>query len=1033
MSTTLLPDAPVPALSDRAPRRRTRSVVAALAGVLAVLLAVALPFAPVVADRTTVTWPAQGEQPTSTTALFVPYRPAELRAEIPCTAVQTALADGERTTLLATNLVRDQGSATGLVVDTDAGQLRVLVNGRLVQAAAPDPTGCDVRVDADDTALTVAVGSGAPIVLAGEPVPEVFAFTTDLTPEEADGTTVTARTRTWFESTPSVAKTAMTGGHVVLVALSLLLLARWVVRPARRAEAHPAGRVPGRVFALACDAAVLGALSLWIVIAPNTDDDGYASMTIRNGLTSGDIGNYYHWFNASEAPFTFVQHIVQPLATLSAAPLWLRLPSYLAGVLTWFAVSRGVLPVVLPRSVRGRLATVLAAVCFLAWWLPFNTGVRPEPWVALGSVTVLALLLRGTAPTARRPLLLIGAAALVAGVCLSVTPSGVIALAPVLVLLPRIWRTVRGVDDVPRSSWWTTAGVATLLAGLASSGLVVMFADQSWHGVAKATELHTAIGPNLHWYEESTRYGFLLGGGAQGTATKRLAVLLTIAVLLLVVPLLARRLPTLREFPAVHLLTGSMALTFALLFITPSKWSHHFGSLAGLGASFLTMACLVLLQVVRSRTRDRVTVVVALAGAGIVALFVGLSFSGTNSWYLYSNLGVPWNDVAVSPFGVPLGNPATWLVLAAAATAAVHLVWSRRSGGGGVAVLAAAPALITVGAVAASVAVLLVGFTVAPLRQAQAGSYSLAATNLGTLTGVSCGIPEDVDVLLDDPDGALPPASPDEPTDGETADGFVADAGYLPSSPPPGTPGTGPVSYTWGSLVGGESATGTLVSRWFTLPDLADGQDVAVTASGRTGGANRLELEFGRAGEGTDVLPLTRRAVDDGQADQPAWRPLAVAAGDVPDGADRVRVLATDASTDVGGWLAVTGPRVRTSENLQNWLAARGPVLPDWPLSWHVPCVENVPVVADGLAQTPTVILAAPGGYAGPAAIAYLPEQGGSFAGVSLATPREVPSRLAGGEAEEWGRVVELDYPLARDQYDRATDEVTLWGWQGDR
>ncbi|MGY1672931.1 arabinosyltransferase domain-containing protein [Geodermatophilus sp. SYSU D00710] len=1009
-------------------------MAALVAGLLGVLLAVALPLAPVVADRTVVTWPSQGQEPVSTTAMFVPYRPAELHAEVSCGAVQAALAVGERTTVLATTLVRDRGLATGLVVDTESGRLRVTANGRVVQTTSPAGTDCGVRIDADDTALSVAVGSGAPTVLAGEPVPEVFAFTTDLQPEQAEGTTVTARTRTWFESTPSGVKTAMIGAHVLLIGLSLLLLSRWGVRPRRRGGVPAAGRRPGRRFRLAWDATVMAVLSVWIVIAPNTDDDGYASMTIRNGLDSGDIGNYYHWFNASEAPFTLVQHVVQPLAAISTAPLWLRLPSYVAGILTWFVVSRGVLGTVLPQSVRGRLASVLAGLGFLAWWLPFNTGVRPEPWVALGAVSVLALLLRGTAPTARRPLLYIGTAALVAGVSLSVTPSGVMALAPVLVLLPRIWRTVRGLDDASRASWWTTAGVAALLACLASSGLVVMFADQSWHGVAKATELHTAIGPSLEWYEEATRYSFLLGGGGQGTATKRLAVLLTIGMLLVVVPLLTRRLRVLRQFPEAHVLTASMALCFALLFITPSKWSHHFGSLAGLGASFLTMACLILVQVVRARSRDRVTVVTALAGTGVLALFTALSFSGANTWFLYSNLGVPWRDVPVSPLGVPLGNPGTWLVLAAVVTAAAHRLWSRRTGGSDVSVVVGAPAAVVAAALAASVAVLLVGFTVAPLRQAEAGSYSLAATNLESLTGSSCGITEEVDVLLDDPAGPLPAAAGDVPTDGESSDGFVSGGGYLPASPPPDAPGTGAATWSWGSLEGGELNTGTLVSRWFTVPELTDGQDVAVTASGRTGGSNTLELEFGRADDGgSDVTTLARRAIGDGAADQPSWRPLAVPATDVPDGADRVRVLATDASTDVGGWLAVTGPRVRTTESLGSFLAVRGPVLPDWPLSWHVPCVQDVPVVSDGLAQTPGVILGAPSGYAGLAAIAYLPGQGGSFAGVSLADAREIPSRIDGAPQEDWGRVIVLDYPMGRDLYDRATDQVTLWGWQEDR
>ncbi|MGY2078083.1 arabinosyltransferase domain-containing protein [Blastococcus sp. SYSU DS0828] len=1000
--------------------------MALLVGLLGVGLAVALPLAPVVADRTEVTWPAQGEQPTSTTAFFVPYRPAEIHATVPCAAVQEGLGTGERTTLLATSLVRDQGPASGLVVDTENGQLRVAVNGRVVHAAAPPETGCDVRVDSDDTATSVVVGADAPTVLSAEPVPEVFAFTTDLEPDDADGTAVTARTRTWFESSPSGLKIAMMAVYTLVVLAALAMLARSAAARTRGAEELRSERAPGVRVRLAVDAAVVGALSLWMFIAPQTDDDGYATMTIRNGLASGDIGNYYHWFNASEAPFTLVQHIVQPFAAVSAAPLWLRVPSYLVGLATWFVVSRGVLGAVLPRSSRGPLVAVLSALCFLAWWLPFNTGVRPEPFVALGAAAVLALLLRGTAPTARRPLLSIGAAALVAGICLSVTPSCVVALAPVLVLLPRIWRTVRAAG----SSWWTTAGIAALLAALAGSGLVLMFADQSLHGVAKATELHTEIGPSLGWYEEATRYAFLLGAGPQGTATKRLAVLLTLGLLLVVALLLSRRLTELRRFPDAHILTASVALAFALLFATPSKWSHHFGSVAGLGAPFLVLACVLLLEAARARSRDRATMVIALAGTGVVALAAGLAYSGPNAWFMYSVYGLPYRDAPITPLGVPLGNPAVWLLVAALAVGASWWVRSRRGRGRDLAPLVAAPVVVTAAATAVSVGVLLVGFSVAPLRQADAGGYALALENVQTLTGTSCGIPESVDLLIDEPGGPLAPVADAE---APVADGFVSGGGFLEAQQPPDGAGSGAATHVWGSLVDGERTIGRLVTPWFELPELSEDQEVAVAAAGRVGGANSLQLEFGRSGDGTeDVTTLGLRAVDDGAFDRPSWRPLAVGTDDVPATADRVRVVAGDATTDVGGWLAVTGPRIRTAQSLHDYLAGTGPVLPDWPLAWHLPCVSDFPVVSDGLAQTPTVIVGAPNWHGG-AQIAYIPREGGSFAGVSQADRREVPSRLDGAPHEEWGHVYRLDYPLGRDQYDRSTDTITLWGWEGDR
>ncbi|PRY51933.1 arabinosyltransferase C [Geodermatophilus tzadiensis] len=1027
MSRTLSPTAddalrePVPDRRPPASRARLWTALTLLVGLLGTVLALAVPLAPVVADRTVVSWPAAGEQPVSTTAFFVPYRPAELHVAVPCPAVQAGLGRSERTTLVATTVAPPGGSTSALVVATEGGRLQVLVGGRLVRDEAPAATGCDVRVDADDAGTTVASGSAPPTALPGEPVPDVFAFVTDLDPDQAADTTVTARTRTWFESRPSTLKTAVIAGHALLVLLSLALLARQGPQAARVARE----RVPRRALRVLADVAVVAVLSGWVLIAPQTDDDGYATMTIRNALESGDVGNYYHWMNASEAPFTLVQRLVEPLVALTLEPVWLRLPSYLAGVATWFVVSRGVLGAALPGLGRRPVVRWAAALCFLAWWLPFDLGVRPEPFVALAAASVLALLLRGTAPGARRPLPTIGAAALVAGVAVAVTPSSVVVLAPVLVLLPRTWRTLRAGTG---GAWAPLLGRVALLGCLAGTGLVVMFADQSWHGVAKATELHTRIGPNLAWYEEVVRYAALMNGGGQGTTTKRVPVLVTLALLVVTGLLLARRLPRPRVAPTAHLVAGSTALAFVVLALTPSKWTHHFGAVVGLAVPFLVVAGVLLVQSARQRAHDRGVVAIGLVGAGLLALAVGVGLSGANGWFLYSDYGLPYRDVPVRPLGVPLGNPVPWLLLAAVAAAVVvRLRW--RPGRGRAATAAVLlPVPLAAAGLAAGVLVLVGTFTVAPLRQAAAGSYSLTAVNLAAVTGDTCGLADAVQVLADDPDGPL------EPTAGEDAvAGFVSGGGWPSSSPPPAAPGSGPATSVWGSLDGGELSTGTLTSAWFALPALSGEQDLTVSAAGRTGGANVLELEFGRSDDGGGVTALERRPLGDGAAGASAWRPLSVTADAVPAGADRVRVLATDAATDAGGWLAVTGPRVRSAEGLQEFLAGRGTVLPEWPLSWHFPCVRDVPVVADGLAETPDVLLAAPSAYSGLAAIAYAPGQGGSFAGIALAARQEAPSRLAGTAQEDWGSVQLLDYRMARDAYDRRTDQVQLWGWQGDR
>jgi len=124
---------------------------------------------------------------------------------------------------------------------------------------------------------------------------------------------------------------------------------------------------------------------------------------------------------------------------------------------------------------------------------------------------------------------------------------------------------------------------------------------------------------------------------------------------------------------------------------------------------------------------------------------------------------------------------------------------------------------------------------------------------------------------------------------------------------------------------------------------------------------------------------------------------------------------------------------LRETVPLTQFVTGRGPVLVDWPMSWTVPCIRDVPRVTDGLAQAPRVLLAIQPAHAWVAAIAYDPGQGGSFAGtVVTATSREVPSRLVGSPGEEWGRVVLLDYGVSRDAYERQTTQIWRWGWEGD-
>ena len=149
--------------------------------------------------------------------------------------------------------------------------------------------------------------------------------------------------------------------------------------------------------------------------------------------------------------------------------------------------------------------------CFLlAAWLPFNLGTRPEAYVALGVTAVLALALRVTSRAG------LGLLALVVGLTIPMSPNGLLVIAPILVCAARL---VAALGATGRRRLEVIADVA-LLCCVAAIGITVVFADQTWDGVATATDWHTYFGPSIPWYHEADRYAYLLEHSQQGSAVK---------------------------------------------------------------------------------------------------------------------------------------------------------------------------------------------------------------------------------------------------------------------------------------------------------------------------------------------------------------------------------------------------------------------------------------------------------------------------------------------------------------------------------
>ena len=911
-------------------------------GLVGVVAALVVPFAPVWAEQTTVVWPVPGEPTVSSTAFFAPYQPLDLRATVPCAVLRAAATRGTAVTVLGT-----AAGGAGLVVRVVAGSTQILLNSRLADSVPVPVVGrCGIQIEASTTQTTI-TAAGHAVVGIAEPVPVVALWRTDLAPGQAGGLSVTAHTSAVFDERATTEKKTLIAAWAVAAVFALGWL-WWRGRPppipgpdhdpaihdpaihdpvtegpvtedsaARPGDFH--NGVAGSRTAVVVDFGVAVVLAGWAVVGPLSDDDGFAAMIARNSRVAGYQGNYYRWWNASETPFALAQHLLAPLAQISLSPVWLRLPSTLLAVITWLVVSRAVLPAALSTHSGGRARPdrsgwlrLLAAVCFLACWLPFNLGVRPEAYVAAGMSAVLALLWRG------RSVWALGAATLIAGVSLTASPAAVVVGAPVLVFAPKIWRLL----ITGTTSRCDVATRLALLSCLGSVAVVVVFADQSWHALAVATVWHTHFGPSLPWYDEFARYRYLLDADQDGTATKRVPVLLTLTLLPLVALLLAHRgAPS--AAPRAHTgdpartdvridvdattvtlgagagrLAAVVAVGLGLLWLAPSKWTHYFGAMAGVFAVFLVVAVVFILHCARTPTvptargyAHEATVVdtpvvdtpvvdaavvdnavvgvvdrwfwgVGAVGAGVVAVAAGVAFSGPNAWWQPVVYDVPWAGGPITPAGLPLNSPLLW-----AGGAALGYVWVRRCRGreSGRRVLVAAPAWLVLTVAAVSVAVLLASFTAAPLRRR---SGSLAVANLHRLQGrPSCGLGDDIQVLPDVVGSVMTPTTEDS----GQAVGFSFGAGYDPGAPPPEPPGIGASQQLWGSLIGGPAGalntatlnTGTLTTPWFRLPPVRPDEQVSVSVAGRTDDGNSLSLQFGHA----NPTPQTPQTNAQGQGD----------------------------------------------------------------------------------------------------------------------------------------------------------------------
>ena len=934
-------------------------LVAIASAVLGILLTIAIPLLPIEQQQSSLTWP-QSDPIGSVEAPLVSYTPISVDASVPCAAT-SQLPDGGL--LLSTS---PKGSPDayryGLVAEVTGGetsQLKVtLRDSVLLEQPVSELNDCALTVASNGASTTVGLTGEDAVTREGDVRPQMVGVFSDLQ-GNVPGLQLQAELDSRFSSTPSVLKWFAMIVGVLATGVSLVALHRLDLSDGRRARRF----LPRRWWSFgAADAVVIGTLLVWHIIGANTSDDGYQLGMARTADHAGYMANYFRYFGVPETPFgTPLYDMFGLMSHVSTASVWMRLPTLICAVVAWLVISREVIPRFGAAARASKTALWTGGLVLLAFWLPYNNGLRPEPFVAIGVLLTWCSVERSIAT---RRLLPAAAAIAIAALTVTCAPSGFICFAPLIAgARPVLQIVVARAREFDR----TALGVATLLAPLIASGTVVLvfaFGNQTVAGMLEMQRVHNAAGPSQAWFDEYLRYQWLMNMDIDGSLARRFGVFVMIVSLIAVVLAMLRKggtIPGTALGPA-RRIVGITVGAMALMMITPTKWTHHFGVFAGLAASVAVLAAVATgASVLRSR-RNR------LLFAAAVSFLMAVAFTGTNGYWYVSAWGVPFWDKPILVAGLGISTMFLGLtVLLLLAAVWFHLRAPYVRTGKPMARWWSIPPI----AVAAAVMVLLAVASMAKGAVAQWPSYSVAKSNLSALTGNTCGLAEDVLLETDPNADVLQPVSGDAfsalgaENDGFTPDGVAGDLTADKEASASGTSNTvdtgeqqQPTSTTGAGTGGsalpygldparvpvlgsfGSDTPATLTTGWYALP-AEPGDLISIAAAGRIRSVNSdgvvtygqsLELEYGIDGRAQGrVTPI-----DIGPA--PSWRDLRVPMDQIPAGTNMIRLVLSDTDRASDQWLAITPPRVPRTQTLNEVVGRESPVLLDWEVGFNFPC-----------------------------------------------------------------------------------------------
>ena len=968
-------------MADQTDRYRIAKVVAVVAGLLGALLAIATPFLPVKQTTAQLNWPQNGVLQ-SVTAPLISYVATDLDISIPCGAA--AGLTGGRTVLLST-VPKQAPKAVdrGLLIERVGDNLAVVVrNTPVLVAPLTSVLGPDCRqltfsahadqVNAEFVGLTQAQGTDATPDRPADPLkghrggydfrPQIIGVFTDLSGPAPPGWEFSATIDTRYSSAPTPLKlAAMILG---LLATAVALLALHVLDTADGVRHRRF--LPARWWSMKpLDALVTAILVWWHFVGANTSDDGYILTMARVSEHAGYMANYYRWFGTPEAPFGWYYDLLALWAHVSTASVWMRLPTLLMALACWWVISREVIPRLGDAVKRSSAARWTAAGMFLAFWLPLNNGLRPEPIIAVGILLTWCSVERAVATSRLLP---VAIACIIGALTLFSGPTGIASIGALLVAIGPL-RTI-----LHRRS--ARFGLLPLLAPLLAAVTVtaiLIFRDQTFAGEMQASSFKSLVGPSLAWFDEHIRYERLFMASPDGSVARRFAVLTLLVALAVSVAMTLRRgrIPGTAGGPSRRII-GITVISFLAMMFTPTKWTHHFGVFAGLAGSLGALAAVaVTAHVMRSR-RNRTIF------AAAVFFVMALSFASVNGWWYVSNFGVPWSNqfpqwhFGFSTFLLGLSVLALLLATYFHFSSRGEKPWRPTRLG----MLLHSPL-----AIAGWAAVL---FEVVSLTLGMTGQYpawSVGRSNLQALTGRTCGLATDV-LVEEDPNAAIlsPVSVPvsdalgSETSTGFSPNGIPADisadsvmdsagstnfADNDSDTSTGGEPGTeGGTTATLGangsrarlpygldgtrvpvlgSWRAGVQQPAMLRSAWYRLPARDAARPLLVVSAAGRFDQGEVRVQWATDAQAARDEPGGSLGFADVGA-PPAWRNLRAPLAAIPPEATQIRLIASDDDLAPQHWIAVTPPRIPQLRTLQDVVGSQDPVLLDWLVGLAFPC-----------------------------------------------------------------------------------------------